>query len=334
MIRLRVLGPVDLRDDEDREYVAVLAQPKRLALLVALVVGPTGFRRRDSLLALLWPELDQAHARAALNQALRFLRKELDGPGGAGILSRGTEEIGIDGAVIWCDAMAFREHVESGRHQEALDLYRGNLLEGFFVEEGDGFQEWLERERDLLRLTAAKSARVSAGLHERDGNLTPAVAAARRAVDLSQVDERAFRELLLLLDRLGDRAGALQAYQEFARRLSTDFGADPAPETRALIEEIRQRANLKHAVGGDGHVPGQNGSTIVEPARPATPIPHVEPVRVETPHSDHRSGEKGSTPTDVRVRPLGGQAMAAVVRGTPWLLVGGLLGFTVSQCLP
>src|SRR5688572_23915303 len=203
MIRLRVLGPLELRDDQGNEYRNVLAQPKRLALLVTLVVGPPGFRRRDSLLALLWPEQDQAHARAALNQALRFLRKELGGSTDAGILSRGTEEIGIDTSTVWCDAMEFSDHVETGRYQDALALYRGHLLQGFFVDQGDAFQEWLEHERDLLKLNAAKAARAVVGMHEQGGDLTPAVAAARRAVDLSDGDERVVRELLQLLDRAG-----------------------------------------------------------------------------------------------------------------------------------
>src|SRR5688572_27025139 len=257
MIRLRVLGPLELRDDQGNEYRNVLAQPKRLALLATLVVGPPGFRRRDSLLALLWPELDQAHARAALNQALHFLRREFGGSADAAILSRGGDEIGIDQSVFWCDAMAFREQIESGRHQEALELYRGNLLEGFFVEQGDGFENWLERERDLLRLTATKAARAVVGIHEKGGDLTPAIAAARRAVDLSGDDERVVRELLELLNRLGDRAGALQAYQEFARRLEADFGVSPAPQTQALIEDIRNRvqAGKKHDDGADRSAP-------------------------------------------------------------------------------
>jgi serine/threonine protein kinase len=60
-------------------------------------------------------------------------------------------------------------------------------------------------------------------------------------VDLSSVDERVVRELLELLDRLGDRAGAIHAYEEFARRLSSDYGAEPAVETKALVERIRAR---------------------------------------------------------------------------------------------
>jgi DNA-binding SARP family transcriptional activator len=56
----------------------ILAQPKRLALLTYLAVGrPGSLVFRDTLLSLLWPDHDDAHARRSLRQALYHLRKEL-----------------------------------------------------------------------------------------------------------------------------------------------------------------------------------------------------------------------------------------------------------------
>ena len=69
MIELRTLGTLDLRDGAMGEIRRVLAQPKRLALLVYLALAPAA-PRRDSLLALFWPELDQGRARLALRQAV------------------------------------------------------------------------------------------------------------------------------------------------------------------------------------------------------------------------------------------------------------------------
>ena len=96
MIHLRTLGGLDLRDADGRELRPVIGQAKRFALLAYLAqAGHQGFRRRDTITALFWPELDQEHARGALRQALRFLRREL----GDGVLAtRGEEEIGIHAA--------------------------------------------------------------------------------------------------------------------------------------------------------------------------------------------------------------------------------------------
>ena len=83
MRTFRLLGTIELTADgvslED-----VLRGPKRVALLAYLAIAtPRGPQRRDSLVALLWPELDQERARAALRHTLYHLRRALVADGGA-----------------------------------------------------------------------------------------------------------------------------------------------------------------------------------------------------------------------------------------------------------
>jgi serine/threonine-protein kinase len=240
VIRLRILGPIELVDSYGRPLESILAQPKRTALLAYLAArAPAGvFHRRDALLALFWPELDESHARSALNQAIRFLRRELRDEKATVIVSRGAEELGLAPTGVWCDVSAMRQCLDEDRFGDALALYRGDLLAGFFADAA-GFEEWLEVERTRLRAGAARAARALAEARERDRNYTTAVANARRAVELSDADERIVRELLELMERLGDRAGAIRAYEDFARRLAEEYDAEPAADTRALIERIR-----------------------------------------------------------------------------------------------
>jgi len=55
MIELSVLGPIQLRGADGHELSAVLAQPKRLGLLIYLAAArPRGFHRRDKLVTLFW----------------------------------------------------------------------------------------------------------------------------------------------------------------------------------------------------------------------------------------------------------------------------------------
>ncbi len=78
VVEFRILGALNLLGAGGRELSSVLAQPKRVALLAYLAAAtPRRLHRRDSLLALFWPELDQEHARAALRQALHGLRHAL-----------------------------------------------------------------------------------------------------------------------------------------------------------------------------------------------------------------------------------------------------------------
>ena len=79
MIAFRTLGSLDLVDAGGQTLGAVLSGPKRAALLAYLAIArPRGFHRRDVLVALLWPELDQERARAALRHTLHHLRRSLD----------------------------------------------------------------------------------------------------------------------------------------------------------------------------------------------------------------------------------------------------------------
>ncbi len=66
MIRLTLLGGIELADPANHRASALLAQRKRVALLAYLALaGPGAFRSRDSALALFWPEFDQRRARSA-----------------------------------------------------------------------------------------------------------------------------------------------------------------------------------------------------------------------------------------------------------------------------
>ena len=94
IIRLQTLGELGLRGADGQELRSLLVQPKRVALLTYLAIArPRGFHRRDSLLALLWPDQDAFHARAALRQVIHSLRCSV----GEALLARG-EDLALDPA--------------------------------------------------------------------------------------------------------------------------------------------------------------------------------------------------------------------------------------------
>ena len=237
-VRLLVLGPCDVRDPVGREVRSVITQSKRLALLSYIALaGRNRFRRRDTLVGLFWPESEQRGARASLRQALSWLRHEL----GADVLvHRGEEEIGVAADHLWCDAVAFDEAITSQDPEQALTLYRGDMLEGVFVAGASPeLERWLDDERVRQRQQATRAAR---DLAERDaaaGRRVSAVEWSRRAVLLSPNDEASHRRLLQLLAAAGDRAGALEAYAAFRERLVEDYGTEPSAETTRLVSEMR-----------------------------------------------------------------------------------------------
>ena len=234
---LRILGPTELRGTVDSGKEE-LTPPKRLAVLAYLCLETAdGFRRRDQIVGLLWPELSQDAARTQLRKALSSLRETF---GAEAILTRGDTEVRIDPSIVWCDAVALVHHARSGEWTEALDLFKGELLEGFFVDGvGQEWEEWLDDQRRSIRREAARAAWECSRLEEQNRDWKSAAAMARRALDLTPDDEDGVRRLMSILDRGGDRGGALRVYDEWRKRLDSEYGVEPAPETRKLARKVQ-----------------------------------------------------------------------------------------------
>lgn len=239
MIELRTLGTIDLVGPDATRFDTLLRRPKRLALLAYLAIErASGRQRRDTLLAMFWPDADTARARAALRQALHVIRRAI---GEDALEAVGDEELSLSLTAVRCDAVEFLRAVAEGRLGNALELYRGDLLPGLFIEAAPEFDQWLDSARQGLRTRALRVAGELADEALRRGDFPLAVEAARRGVDISPCDEPVNRRLILALDRHGDRAGALAAYDDLARRMAEQFDVPPSAESRALASAVRAR---------------------------------------------------------------------------------------------
>lgn len=297
MIRFNLLGEIGLTRADGTPVDQLLRQPKRLALLAYLVAPVPGtWHRRDTLLALFWPDLDTAHARTALRNALYVLRQVL---GEATLRSRGQEEVSVDPAEMSTDLAALRAALEASRADEALAHYRGELLPGLHASDSGGFQDWLDAERTRIRLEVAKAGMEWAAGLEREGRLAEAARVARRVLEVHPDDEPAVRRLMQLHDLMGDRAGALGAFEEYRSRLAREFEAVPAPETVALAERLREPASpgapQRRAPGGE----------------PAPPTPGPSPTA-------------GLTGPAGRPRPAARRSWVGLLGGLVLITAGGL----------
>ena len=126
-----------------------------------------------------------------------------------------------------------------GAPRRALSLYEGDFLAGFHVPDVSAeLEEWVDRTRGRLRRHAATAAWAAAEAAEsRAGGR--AVELGRRGCELEPDQEGGWRRLMMLQDRLGDRAGALRTYDELAARLRREFDADPRRERAALAAKLR-----------------------------------------------------------------------------------------------
>lgn len=265
MIRVRALGALEIRDAGGDEARAVVSQPKRAALFAYLAVAlPRGFHRRDSLVALFWPEQDEEHARNALNQAIHFLRRSL----GSDVVSSHGDEVGIDRLAVWCDVVAFEHAIDAGRPEEAVDLYRGALLEGFHLPAAPEFDRWLDRERSRLANLYERAVETLATQREAAGDFTTAVMWWRRLAARDLYNSRVSLRLMNAMAAAGDAAGAIQHARVHETLLREELDAAPDPQIAALVRRLQQPSSSGGASLGLDPVSAREREWLTSPPTP------------------------------------------------------------------
>jgi predicted ATPase/DNA-binding SARP family transcriptional activator len=254
-LSLSLLGPLQIASDD--ETVTDLATDKARALLAFLAIETKRPHRRDALAGLLWPDQPQRKARHSLRQTLSQLRQALgDREEAASFLCITQKTIQFDVASDhWLDVAAFTALVSAcraHRHrrldacrpcmrrlEEAVELYQGDFLQGFFIGDSAAFEEWALLQREWLRRLAVEALSHLADYHERRGDSERAHRYAWRQVGLDPWREEAHRRLMRLLAQRGQRGAALAQYETCRRALAKELGVEPTPETTALYERIR-----------------------------------------------------------------------------------------------
>jgi len=237
-LRLRTLGALDLQAPDGSELRSVLAQPRRVALLVYLALAtPRGPHRRDQLLALFWPDQDQVHARNALSQAVYFLRNAL---GTDVVVSRTADELGLDMSRVWCDAIAFDEAVDARRYLDAIELYRGELLAGFHVAgAGAEFAEWMDTTRAMYARRYETALKLVAADSEAAGDLAGAVAWRRRVAAHDPLNSDAALQLMRALAAAGDPGAAIRHARVHETLLREELDAPPDARITQLVKTLQ-----------------------------------------------------------------------------------------------
>jgi DNA-binding SARP family transcriptional activator/Flp pilus assembly protein TadD len=232
MMELRLLGTIEL--DGGRDPGSVLARPRDVALLAYLAAAaPRGFDSRDHLLAMFWPDSNEARARNSLNQAMHRIRRATD----AEVFeSQGVHEVRLNPARIQTDVACFHAALDAGEWEAALGYYGGELLPGFHVSGAAEFERWLEETRVQVRRSATRACRT---LRNAACDAAAAVRWAERSVDLSAGDEEDVRSLIELHRDQGDSIAAIRVYEEFEAWLNREMELSPSVSTRDMVAAIR-----------------------------------------------------------------------------------------------
>lgn len=240
-LRLDLLGSITITGPHGDAGERLLRQSKRTAVFAYVAAKGCGRPvRRDELLALFWPDSPSSRARAALRQTIHYIHSSFESM----VLQRnGGEAVCLCRQGVSCDVVDFEKHVREEAWGEALGLYRGDFLEGFHAAASNEFEDWMETRRTELRGKAARGAWKLAAQARAEGERAGEAAFwGKRALDLSPLTDHGVRRLMLLLESVGDRAGALRAFAGLEEVLRREHGVAPAPETADLRDRIALRS--------------------------------------------------------------------------------------------
>jgi predicted ATPase/DNA-binding SARP family transcriptional activator len=210
------------------------------ALLAYLALSERAISR-TALMELLWGDMAESAAQTNIRKALSNLRQVL---GGHVAITRDTVTFLHSSAEI--DAVRFQQicsisDASLEELHEAVDLYAGDLLEGFVVRDASHFDEWLAGERERLR-RLMENTLYTLGLRYAaagEANWAKSISFMTRLLQFDPYREEAYRHLMNILARSGQRSAALSHYELCHQRLSSELGVAPMPETQALYERLK-----------------------------------------------------------------------------------------------
>ncbi len=235
MFRLRVFGGFAVEGPAG----AVTPQlPQRRAAAVLAVLAACGDLgcTRERLIALLWSESDEAHARHNLRDALHAIRQVL----GPDAVDSAGDRLQLHRAVIDSDIHDFTQALAADRATEAVRAYGGPLLDGFHVDDAPEFERWLDGERSRLARECVEALVALAERSEASGAWKDAAGWWARAVEQDPLNSHFVLQQVRALAALGDRANAIKLADAHGRRLRSELDLEPDREVLAKIERIRR----------------------------------------------------------------------------------------------
>lgn len=243
-LRVHLLGRIEVATDDG---TAIRLGGRHGQALFALLVLSRRPRSRDALATDLWPDSDSASS-AALRQALWLVRNGLTTAGIASdtVLDVETDTIGLRADVrIDLDTERFEACARSDAcsREQAVDLYRGDLVEGLGH---DCFAAERERLSDLFEdaLSDVGEERLRAG------DLIGARSAAEQLLARDPLREEAHALIIGVHGMTGSRSQVVRQYRRLRTVLARELDETPLPETEATyrlalgrtLERSRARA--------------------------------------------------------------------------------------------
>jgi TolB-like protein/DNA-binding SARP family transcriptional activator/Flp pilus assembly protein TadD len=207
-------------------------QRHRLGLLALLAVQ----RRltRDKLIAYLWPSSGETRGRRLLSDSVYRINQAFDGEA---IVAAG-DELRLDASVVDADVIEFRNAMTAGEYEVAAALYAGPFLDGFFIDDADEFERWVDASRTQFSAEHAAALAALADAAQAAGKHHDAVDWSRRLATADPYSARHALRLMTALAAAGDRVAAIRHARIYTLMLEQELGLEPDPDVAAFAERL------------------------------------------------------------------------------------------------
>jgi DNA-binding SARP family transcriptional activator len=246
---LRLLGTPSV-EGEQGPITGRPVQRHRLALLALLATAPSQALSRDKLISYLWAESDTARARHLLSVSVHVLRRAL---GEKALLTEG-DDLRLNTDVIQPDVVEFELALARDDPKQAVGLYVGPFLDGFYLGGAPEFEQWVDDER-ARRAQRYEQALEELGQAAEDGG--DFVAAARWWRQLAKEQPYSARIAVRVIKGLaasGDRGEAVLYARQYEALLAEELEIPPDADVTELVERLQTEPTTK--------------STLLEPMEP------------------------------------------------------------------
>lgn len=234
-LRLLTFGGLSVHG-ETGPIAGSAAQPRRLAVLALIARGGKRGITRGKVLSLLWPDADEDQGRRVVTQALYALRRDL----GNDEAILGTQDLRLNGELVWCDVVQFDHALGTGDATHAVELHVAPFLDGFRLPSAPEFERWADDERLTLQHRLHDALEKLAREAEKQGAFDSAARWWRRRAADDPLNTRVAIALMKALAAAGDPAGALKHASIFEALVKEELDLPMEREVRELADKLRR----------------------------------------------------------------------------------------------
>lgn len=203
---------------------------KAVGLLVYLAAHHTP-KSREHLAELFWPDRRTEQAYSSLRTALGKMRSVI-----GETLQASQKEIGVSATI---DRDRFADGIDNpDTRADALHLYQGDFMAGFFAGDAREFEHWQLREAENWHERFVLASLQHIQTLKANGQIEAAILCARHALNHAPLREDLHRALIQLYHLSGERAAALRQYNTCRSLLWEELGVEPDAVTQALLQQV------------------------------------------------------------------------------------------------